>query len=60
MAQSVKRPTLDFSSGHDLAVRGIEPHLGLHADSVEPASLGEQDNVLPTLSMVCYAYLQPE
>ena len=28
MAQSVKRMTLDFSSGHDLTVRGIELHLG--------------------------------
>ena len=46
MAQSVKRPTLDFSSGHDLAVRGIEPHLGLHADSVEPA----WDSLSPALS----------
>ena len=28
MAQSVKRPTLDFSSGHDLMVRDFEPRLG--------------------------------
>ena len=28
--------TLDFRSGHDLTVRGIEPHLGLCADNVEP------------------------
>ena len=25
MAQSVKHPTLDFGSGHDLTVRGMEP-----------------------------------
>ena len=37
VAQSVKRPTLDFSSGHDLTVRGFEPCLRLCADSVEPA-----------------------
>ena len=37
MAQSVKRPTLDFCSGHDLAVRGFKPHIRLHADSAEPA-----------------------
>ena len=37
MAQSVKRPSLDFSSGHDLMVRGFEPHVWLHADSEEPA-----------------------
>ena len=37
MAQSVKHLTLDLSSGHDLIVRGIEPHVGLCADSSEPA-----------------------
>ena len=34
---SVKRQTLDFGSGHDLTVCEIEPHIGLCADSVEPA-----------------------
>ena len=34
VAQSVKR--LDFSSGHDLAVRGFQPRVGLCADSSEP------------------------
>ena len=29
MAQSVKRPTLGFGSGHDLAVHGFEPHMDL-------------------------------
>ena len=29
MAQSVKHLTLGFSSGLDLAIRGIEPHVGL-------------------------------
>ena len=37
VAQSVERLTLDFSSGHDLTVRGFEPHLGLCTDSAEPA-----------------------
>ena len=37
MAQSVKHPTPGFGSGHDLPVHEIEPHLGLHADSAEPA-----------------------
>ena len=37
MAQSVRHLTLDFSSGHDLTVREIEPLVGLHADSTEPA-----------------------
>ena len=28
MAQSVKRPTLDFGSGHDLTVCEFEPRIG--------------------------------
>ena len=34
---SVKRPTLDFSSGHDLMVHGFEPCIGLCTDRTEPA-----------------------
>ena len=34
VAQSVKRPTLDFGSGHDLAVHEFEP---LRTVSAEPA-----------------------
>ena len=37
MAQSVRCPTLGFSSGHYLFVLGFEPHVGLCADGVEPA-----------------------
>ena len=37
MAQSVKPLTLGFSSGHDVAVRGFEPRVGLCADSKETA-----------------------
>ena len=37
MAQLVRYLTLDFSSGHDLTVRGFKPHIQLCADSVEPA-----------------------
>ena len=36
-AQLVKGPTLDFSSGHDLMVCGIEPHVRLCTDDTEPA-----------------------
>ena len=36
-AQSVKRPALDFGSGHDLTVGGIEPCIGLRSDRMEPA-----------------------
>ena len=37
MAQSVKRLTLDFDSGHDLTVGEIELHAGLCAESAKPA-----------------------
>ena len=37
VAQLVGHPTFDFSSGHDLTVLGIEPHVGLCTGSVEPA-----------------------
>ena len=34
---AVKQQTLDFGSGHDLTVRDMEPHVGLCAESAEPA-----------------------
>ena len=37
VAQSVKRQTPDFGSGHDLTVREFEPRVELCADSVGPA-----------------------
>ena len=37
VAQSVKHPTLDFDSGHELILHWIKPHAGLRADSTEPA-----------------------
>ena len=37
VVHSVKRPTLDFGSGHDLTVREFEPHVRLCTDSEEPA-----------------------
>ena len=37
VAQLVKRPTLDFSSGHDLIVRGFGHCTGFCVDSAEPA-----------------------
>ena len=36
MAQSVKRPTLGFGSGHDLTVHEFKSHVGLCIDSAEP------------------------
>ena len=37
VAQSVKCLTLDFGSGHKLAVCEIKPHMGLFTDSMQPA-----------------------
>ena len=37
VSRSVKFPTLDFASGHDLMVLMIEPHIGFCANSVERA-----------------------
>ena len=44
MAQLVKRPTLGFSSGHDLEVHH---DLKVHDDSAEPAC----DSLTPSLSL---------
>ena len=37
VAQLGKHLTLNFGSGHDLMVCEFEPHVGLCADSAEPA-----------------------
>ena len=37
MAQLVKCLTLNFGSGHDLMVGGMEPRVRLYTDSMEPA-----------------------
>ena len=47
VAQSVKLPTLGFSSGHDLVLREFEPRIRLCADSAEPA----WDSLSPSLSL---------
>ena len=46
VAQSVKRLTFDFGSGHDLTVCEIGPHIGLRADNTETAWV----SVSPSLS----------
>ena len=46
MAQSVKHPTLDFDSSHDLMVCEFKPHIRLAAVSMEPAL----DPLYPSLS----------
>ena len=57
VAQSVKRPTLDLDSGHDLEVCGIEPCIGLSADSTELAwdsvSLSLSTSLLLTRARSC-------
>ena len=49
MAQLVKHPALDFSSGHDLTVPEFEPHTGLCTDSAEPA--WDSHSLSPSLSL---------
>ena len=45
MVQFVKNLTLDLSSGHDLMVSELEPHMGLCTDGLELA----WDSVSPSL-----------
>ena len=53
MAQSIKHLTLDLSSGHDLAVCGIEPRIRLCTESTESAwdSLSLPPSLLLSLKM---------
>ena len=37
LAKGLTLGILDLGSGHDPSVHGIEPHIGLYADSAEPA-----------------------
>ena len=48
VAQSVKPPTLDFSSGQDLVNCEIEPPIRLRADSVEPALDSPSPSLCPS------------
>ena len=48
MAQPVKRPALGFGSRHDVTVSEFESHIGLRADSAEPA--WDSLSPLPSLS----------
>ena len=43
----LSREVSEFGSGHDLMICGLDPHIGPHADSVEPA----WDSVSPPLSL---------
>ena len=55
MAQSVKRQTLDFSSGRDLKICGIKPRVELYTDSVEPA--WDSLSPLSPLPLACALFL---
>ena len=59
VAQSVKCPTLDFGSGHDLAVCEFEPLVGLRAGTVESAwvSLSPSVSAPPTFSLSLSLFL---
>ena len=65
MPQSVKRPTPDFGSGRDLAVRGTDPHVGSEL-SLEPAwdslplSLGPSHSLVLSLSLLKFFFLNKE
>ena len=55
MAQLVKHPALDFGSGHDLMVCGIEPCVTPCAESTEPA----WDSISPSFSAPPLLMLSP-
>ena len=49
--------TSDFGSGHDLMVRGFEPHIGLCVGGAEPAwdSLSSTRSLLPHLCSLSHS-----
>ena len=51
MAQSAKHLVLDFGSGHDFMVCGIEPHVRLSADSADAWDALSPSLSLPLLSL---------
>ena len=62
MAQPVRHPTLDLSSGHDLKVHGFEPHVGLCSGSVEPVwdSLSPSPSASPLHMLYLFLSLNKE
>ena len=55
VAQSVKCPTLDFGSCHDVTFLRFEPHVGFCADSIEPA----WDSLSPSLPLSAHTPSSP-
>ena len=56
MAQSAECLALNFGSGHDLPEHGLQPHVGLHADSTARILLRILSSSLsapPQLSYMC-------
>ena len=51
-AQSVKRPTLDFSSDHELMVCEFKPRFRLCSDGTEPAWDSVSPSLCPSLTCV--------
>ena len=51
VAQSVERPTLDFSSGRDLMFHEFEPHIGYHTNSSEPGVCSHSLSLSLSLSL---------
>ena len=60
VAQLVKRPTLDFGSGHDLVVCEFEPHVGHCADTVTVQSLPRILSLSPSLWPSCVCTLNKQ
>ena len=58
MAQSIRRLTLDFSSGHDLTVHEFEARIGLWAISVELAWDSLSPSLCPSLAHALYLSLR--
>ena len=57
VVQSIKHPTLDFGSGHDLTISEIEPCTGLCKDSMERGIV--EWNPGPTYSLARARHLIP-
>ena len=56
----VKRPTLDFDSGHDLVVHEFGPHIGLSADNAELAWDPLSLPLFPPFPHACLPSLSPK
>ena len=60
MAQSVKPPTLDFGSGHDLMVHGFELRTGICPDSAEPEAAWDSLSPLSAPPLLALSLFQKQ